>query len=129
MPIVWAERRAAPDERDGERDAGRGGHADGMISIDLFVVPTLSFRLLHSLLNLWHGRRQILWLGVTSNPTAQWVARQFTEAFGWETTPRYIIRDRDRVYGEIFTRQLRTWAFVTGQLRHASHGRMAIRNG
>jgi hypothetical protein len=48
--------------------------------MDLFVVPTLSFRLLYGLLILRHGRRQILWLGVTAHPTAQWIARQLTEA-------------------------------------------------
>src|ERR1700758_4349804 len=75
--------------------------------MDLFVVPTLAFRLLYGLLILWHGRRQILWLGVTAHPTAEWMARQLTEAFGWEGTPQYIVRDRDAVYGEIFTRRLR----------------------
>ena len=74
--------------------------------MDLFVVPTLSFQLLYGLLNLSHGRRQILSLGVTAHPTAEWMARQLTEAFGWGSTARYIIRDRDRVYGGIFTRRL-----------------------
>ncbi len=82
-------------------------HADGIGSIDLFVVPTLSFRMLYGLLILRHGRRQILWLGVTAHPTAEWIARQLTEACGWEWTPSYIVRDRDRVYDEIFTRRLR----------------------
>ena len=82
-------------------------HADGIASMDLFVVPTLSFRLLYGLLILSHGRRQILWLGVTAHPSAEWMARQLTEACGWEWTPKYIVRDRDSVYGEIFTRRLR----------------------
>ena len=82
-------------------------HADGIASMDLFVIPTLSFRVLYGLLILGHGRRQMLWLGVTANPTAEWIARQLTEACGWERTPSYIIRDRDRVYGEIFTWRLR----------------------
>ena len=81
--------------------------ADGIASMDLFVVPTLSFRLLYGLLILSHGRRQIRWLGVTAHPTAEWMARQLTEACGWERTPKYIVRDRDRLYGEIFTRRLR----------------------
>jgi hypothetical protein len=59
------------------------------------------------LLILNHGRRQILWLGVTAHPTAEWIARQLTEACGWERTPEYLVRDRDSVYGEIFTRRLR----------------------
>src|SRR5664280_2429039 len=82
-------------------------HADGIASIDLFVVPTISFRLLYGLLILRHGRRRILWLGVTAHPTAEWIAHQLTEACGWEAVPRYIIRDRDRAYGEVFTRRLR----------------------
>ena len=74
--------------------------------MDLFVVPTISFRLLYGLLIL-HGRRQILRLGVTTHPTAEWIARQLTEAYGWTAAPRYIIRDRDAVYGDIFIRRLR----------------------
>ncbi len=82
-------------------------HADGIASMDLFVVPTLSFRLLYGLLILKHSRRHMLWLGVTAHPTAEWIARQLTEACGWEPVPRYIFRDRDSVYGEIFKRRLR----------------------
>jgi hypothetical protein len=78
-------------------------HADGIASIDLFMVPTISFRLLYGLLVLRHDRRRILWLGVTAHPTAEWIARQVTEACGWESAPQYIVRDRDRVYGEAFT--------------------------
>jgi hypothetical protein len=82
-------------------------HADGITSIDLFVVPTISFRLLYGLLILRHGRRQMLWLGVTAHPTAEWIAWQLTEACGWGPAPKYIIRDRDRLYGELFIRRLR----------------------
>jgi hypothetical protein len=81
-------------------------HADGIASMDLFVVPTVSFRLLYGLLILQHGRRQILWLGVTAHPTAEWIARQLTEAYGWTAAPRYVVRDRDAVYGDIFLRRL-----------------------
>jgi transposase InsO family protein len=82
-------------------------HADGIAAMDLFVVPTLSFRLLYGLLILNHGRHQILGLGVTAHPTAEWMARQLTEACGWAETPEYLVRDRDAVYGDIFTRRLR----------------------
>jgi hypothetical protein len=57
--------------------------------MDVFVVPTLSCRFLYGLVILNHGRRQILWLGVTAHPTAEWVARQLTEACGWDGTPEY----------------------------------------
>jgi transposase InsO family protein len=81
-------------------------HADGIASMDLFVVPTISFRLLYGLLILRQGRRQIVWFGVTTHPTAEWIARQLTEAYAWSAVPRYIIRDRDAVYGGIFMRRL-----------------------
>ena len=83
-------------------------HADGIAAMDLFVVPTISFRLLYGLLIMGHGRRQILWFGVTSHPTAEWMANQLTEACGWEQAPRYLIRDRDGVFGELFVRRLRS---------------------
>jgi transposase InsO family protein len=83
-------------------------HADGIAAMDLFVVPTISFRLLYGLLIMGHGRRQIVWLGVTAHPTAEWIANQITEAFGWEKAPRYLIRDRDRAYGNVFIRRLRS---------------------
>src|SRR6187200_3004673 len=82
-------------------------HADGIASIDLFVVPTISFRLLYGLLVLRHDRRRILWLGVTAHRTAEWIAQQVTEACGWESAPHSLIRDRDRIYGEAFTRRIR----------------------
>ena len=78
------------------------------VAMDLFVVPTISFRLLYGLLIMGHGRRQVLWFGVTSHPTAEWIANQLTEACGWEQIPRYLIRDRDGAYGEIFVRRVRS---------------------
>jgi transposase InsO family protein len=75
--------------------------------MDLFVVPTISFRLLYGFLILQHGRRQILWLAVTAHPTAEWITRQLTEAYGWKAAPRYVVRDRDAIYGDIFIRRLR----------------------
>ena len=83
-------------------------HADGIAAMDLFVVPTISFRLLYGLLIMWHGRRQMLWLGVTAHPTAEWIANQLTQAIGWEKPPRYLLRDRDAVYGEVFARRVRS---------------------
>jgi hypothetical protein len=83
-------------------------HADGIASMDLFLVPTISFRLLYGLLILRHARRELLWLAVTEHPSAEWLAWQLTEACGWQQAPRYIIRDRDCVYGGgVFLRRLR----------------------
>ena len=83
-------------------------HADGIAAMDLFVVPTISFRLLYGLLIMGHGRRQILWFGVTAHPTAEWIANQLTAACGWEQTPRYLLRDRDGAYGEVFIQRVRS---------------------
>src|SRR5213592_2886690 len=66
-------------------------HADGIASIDLFVVPTISFRLLYGFLVFRHDRRRILWLGVTRHPSAEWIAQQVTEACGWESAPQYLV--------------------------------------
>src|SRR5256886_2583046 len=82
-------------------------HADGIAAMDLFVVPTISFRLLYGLLILRHGRRRILWLGATTHPTAEWIARQLIEACGWKQAPHYLVHDRDRSYGEVFLRRVR----------------------
>jgi hypothetical protein len=59
-------------------------HADGIAAMDLFVVPTISFCLLDGLLIMGHGRRQVLWFGVTAHPTAEWIANQITQACGWK---------------------------------------------
>jgi transposase InsO family protein len=75
--------------------------------MDLFVVPTISFRLLYGLLILQNARRDLLWLGVSAHPTAEWIARQFTEAFGRWDPPRYVVRDRDRAYDGAFIRRVR----------------------
>jgi hypothetical protein len=83
-------------------------HADGIAAMDMFVVPTISFRLLYGLLIMGHGRRHILWFGVTAHLTAEWIANQVTEACGWEQAPRYLLRDRDGAYGEVFIRRLRS---------------------
>jgi hypothetical protein len=56
----------------------------------------------------WHGRRQVIWFGVTTHPTAEWIANQLTEACGWEQLPRYLIRDCDAAYGEVFIRRVRS---------------------
>ena len=82
-------------------------HADGIAAMDLFVVPTISFKLLYGLVVMSHDRRKILQLSTTEHPPAEWIARQLTEAVGWEQAPEYIIHDRDSAYGEIFKRRLR----------------------
>src|SRR5262245_3847891 len=78
-------------------------YAQAIASVDLFVVPSLSFDRLFAFLVLGHGRRQLLWFEVTRHPTAEWLARQITEAFPWASAPTYLVRDNDRAYGHVFT--------------------------
>jgi transposase InsO family protein len=82
-------------------------HTAQIAAIDLFVVPTMGFKLLYGLVILRLDRRRLVWTNVTANPTADWIARQITEAFPWDTAPRYLIRDRDTAYGVVVTRRLR----------------------
>jgi transposase InsO family protein len=82
-------------------------HADGIASVDFLIVPTLTFQRLFAFVVLGVGRRRLLWIGVTTNPTADWLTHQITEAFPWNTVPTFLIRDNDGAYGEVFTRRLR----------------------
>ena len=75
--------------------------------MDLFVVPTIGFDLPYAFVIVGLGRRNLVWINVTTNPTAEWIARQLTEAFPWNDAPRYLIRDRDCIYGAVVTRRLR----------------------
>ena len=82
-------------------------HTEAIAAIDMCIVPTLTFDLLFAFLVLGHGRRQLLWFEVTRHPTAEWLARQITEAFPWASAPAYLVRDNDRAYGHIFTSRVR----------------------
>jgi len=81
-------------------------HVPHIGAIDLFVVPTAGFKLLYGLVIIRLQRRDLVWINVTANPTADWIARQITEAFPWEQAPQYLIRDRDASYGHAVTRRL-----------------------
>jgi hypothetical protein len=82
-------------------------HIEGIASIDLFVVPTIAFQQLFAFLVLGHERRRLLWFAVTRNPTAEWLARQITEAFPWDCAPKYLIRGSDRAFGVAFKVRVR----------------------
>ena len=82
-------------------------HAPDVAAMDLFVVPTIGFKLLYGFVIVRIDRRDLVWINVTTNPTAEWIARQLTEAFPWDGAPGYMIRDRDRIYGTVVTRRLR----------------------
>jgi len=82
-------------------------HAPDIAAMDLFVVPTIGFDLLYAFIIVRLDRRVLVWINVTTNPTAEWIARQLTEAFPWDEAPHCLIRDRDQIYGAIVTRRLR----------------------
>ena len=81
-------------------------HAPEIAAMDLFVVPTIGFDLLYAFIIIRLDRRKLVWINVTTHPTAEWIVRQITEAFPWSEAPRYLLRDRDRIYGTIVTRRL-----------------------
>jgi hypothetical protein len=81
-------------------------HSNAIAAIDLCVVPTLTFERLFALMVLGHERRRLLWFEVTRHPTAEWLARQITEAFPWGAAPNYLVRDNDGAYGHEFIRRL-----------------------
>jgi transposase InsO family protein len=82
-------------------------HAPDIAAMDLFVVPSIGFDLLYTLIIVRLDRRHLIWVNVTTNPTADWIARQLSEAFPWNEAPQYVIRDRDCIYGTAVTRRLR----------------------
>lgn len=77
-------------------------HAKQLVSVDFFTVPTFTFRNLYCFIILLHDRRQVVHFNVTTNPTAEWTAQQIIEAFPDDEAPRYLLRDRDGIYGEYF---------------------------
>ena len=82
-------------------------HVKSMVSVDFFTVPTLRFQILYVFLVLAHDRRRIVHFGVTAHPTAEWTAQQLREAFPWDTAPRYLLRDRDNIFGLDFVAQVK----------------------
>jgi hypothetical protein len=82
-------------------------HAPDIAAMNLFVVPTIGFDLLYAFVIVCLDRRELVWINVTTNPRAEWIARQLTKAFPWDEAPRYLIRDRDRIYGAILKYRLR----------------------
>jgi len=82
-------------------------HMPEIAAMDLFVVPTLAFGLLYGFIIVRLDRRELVWISVTNSPTADWIARQITEAFPWDSAPGYVIRDRDRVFGSVVIQRMR----------------------
>jgi putative transposase len=82
-------------------------HVKTMVSVDFFTVPTIRFQVLYVFLVLAHDRRRIVHFNVTAHPTAEWTAQQLREAFPFEQIPRYLLRDRDRIFGGEFTKDVK----------------------
>ena len=82
-------------------------HLQSLVSVDFFTVPTIRFQVLYVFLVLAHERRRIVHFAATAHPTAEWTAHQLREAFPWETAPRYLLRDRDRIFGQEFVNQVK----------------------
>jgi transposase InsO family protein len=82
-------------------------HAREIAAIDFFTVPTVNFRILICFLVLRHHRRTVVHFNVTRHPTQRWTAQQIVEAFPYDTAPRYLLRDRDRIYGPYFANRVR----------------------
>ena len=85
-------------------------HLHDIAAVDMFVVVTATFQLLYALIVLGHERRKIIHFDVTQNPTQVWLARQMTEAFPWDTAPRFLLRDRDASYGQTFRDRVQAMA-------------------
>jgi len=82
-------------------------HMTAIAAVDMFMVATVTFKLLYAVIVLSHHRRRVIHFEVTQNPTQAWLARQITEAFPWDTAPRYLLRDRDTSYGICFQNRAR----------------------
>jgi len=77
-------------------------HAGQIAAIDFFTVPTVTFNVLYCFVVLLHDRRHVVHFNVTAHPTAEWTAQQIIEAFPEESAPRFLVRDRDQIYGGLF---------------------------
>ncbi len=82
-------------------------HLQSLVSVDFFTVPTIGFQILYVFLALAHDRRRILDFNVTAHPTAEWTGQQLREAFPFDQVPRYLLRDRDGIFGFDFTRHVK----------------------
>ncbi len=81
-------------------------HVKSLVSVDFFTVPTIRFQVLYVFIVLAHERRRILHFAVTAHPTAEWTVQRLREAFPWDSAPRYLLRDRDRIFGHDFVEQV-----------------------
>jgi hypothetical protein len=104
-------------------------HAPEIAAMDLFDVPTIDFDLLYAFVIVRLDRRDLIWINVTTNPTAELIAGQITEAFPWDDAPQYLIRDCDRVYGAAVTGRLRAMGIRDKPTAPVSPGGMSLPKG
>jgi hypothetical protein len=101
-PSKYMVRRRKPPSQTGQRFLEN--HLKSMASVDFFTVPAVRFQVLHVFPVLPHDRRRILHFNATGQPTAEWTSQQLSDAFRWDAAPRYLLRDRDRIFGDDFTK-------------------------
>jgi putative transposase len=104
-------------------------HVQDLVSADFFTVPTATFRVLFVFVILAHDRRRPVHFAVTSHPTAQWTAQQLLQAFPWDTAPRFLLRDRDRNYGQVFRETAAGLGIEEVLCAPRSPGRMPTQSG
>ena len=112
-------------------------HVRNLVSVDFFTVTTVTFRVLFVFVVLAHDRRRVVHFNVTDSPSAKWTAQQIVEAFPWDTAPRYLLRDRDGIYGHEFTsrvdhmgiKEVKTAPRSPWQNVYASHCTSSVRFG
>src|ERR1700681_224697 len=81
-------------------------HVKSLVSVDFLTVPTIRFQVLYVFLVLAHNRRRVVYFNVTAHPTAEWTAQQLREAIPFDQVPRYLLRDRDKIFGDTFREQV-----------------------
>ena len=103
-------------------------HVGSLVSVDFFVVPTVLFKVLFVFVVLAHDRRRVVHINVTGAPTARWTTQQLVEALPWETAPRYLLRDRDAVYGVVFSSRAQSMGSTKSRRRLGRLGRIRTWN-
>ena len=103
-------------------------HMTEMVAVDFLVVPTIRFRLLFVFVVLSHARREDIHFNITEHPTAKWTAQQIIEAFPWDAAPRYLLRDRDSIYGDWFRQRVKSMGIEEVMTAHRSPWQMPMSN-
>ena len=89
-------------------------HMTNTVSIDFFTVPSVNFSILFAIIILKNCSRKVIHFNITKHPTAQWTAQQIIEAFPWDTAPKYLVRDRDSIYGNYFKQRVKKYGDKRG---------------